>query len=599
MKAETEGMLRRITMKLLLFFLRLYLVPLKKILYLKVPPGSRRDGLRHSLKAHLVGNAQTLAKLLDPDMPELRAALQDEKTKVLHRLLSADDHAIFSNYINDPDNNAVKALEAYYHPGSAVLKDLMLADNLVRLKALLKPESKTLEKVMFSDDAVRLKSVLSNDDHTKKIVDALRISFLPGDAILYDLMGCDDSERLRAVLSQNDCALARNVFGTRSNITDTAFAHNKYKTLREFLFENDYATLIQVLAFDAKGVYPRLLVRENAPIPPMLTGEEGKKLLRDLLFRCGVMHAVAQENSAKIWCEFEREWDALKAWFPQDDSALTERRAANRAMLNEHKTVNDCLLDTVYENEEVVFHNGALRFTERHALLTLLKEILVNEDYYAPIERPAPRIIDCGAHQGLSLYYFKTIYPTASVTAFEPDPVNRAIAEDNMRRNNFSDVEILPHALAATEGVQHFYVYRGQSMASSLIDRKQQLAKRPDDTDVLEVTCVRLSDYLQEDIDYLKLDIEGAEDEVLLECGGHLQRVHYLFCEYHHLPDLPRDRLVRILALLDSLGFDIHVTKAYNFGRRSQHRPMNYIENYYSAIIFAKNRNFVRQVNHV
>ena len=47
------------------------------------------------------------------------------------------------------------------------------------------------------------------------------------------------------------------------------------------------------------------------------------------------------------------------------------------------------------------------------------------------------------------------------------------------------------------------------------------------------VTCVRLKDLLDDDIDFLKIDIEGAEYAVLKDCSDDLTNVKNLFVEYH------------------------------------------------------------------
>ena len=67
---------------------------------------------------------------------------------------------------------------------------------------------------------------------------------------------------------------------------------------------------------------------------------------------------------------------------------------------------------------------------------------------------------------------------------------------------------------------------------------------------------IRLKDTLIEksSIDMLKIDIEGAETEALLDCGQTLQKVHYLFVEYHSFSSHSQD-LDKILKLLSENNF--------------------------------------------
>lgn len=66
----------------------------------------------------------------------------------------------------------------------------------------------------------------------------------------------------------------------------------------------------------------------------------------------------------------------------------------------------------------------------------------------------------------------------------------------------------------------------------------------------------RISDYLNEPIDFLKLNIEGEELAVLqeAEASGRLRNVRELVLEYHGWPK-GEQRLGAILELLDRQGF--------------------------------------------
>jgi hypothetical protein len=73
-------------------------------------------------------------------------------------------------------------------------------------------------------------------------------------------------------------------------------------------------------------------------------------------------------------------------------------------------------------------------------------------------------------------------------------------------------------------------------------------------------TC-RLRDYLTQRVDLLRLDIEGAEVDVLLDCADLLGQVRNLAVDYHSLFKRPQ-RLDELVALLTRAGFrlDFRVT---------------------------------------
>ena len=92
-------------------------------------------------------------------------------------------------------------------------------------------------------------------------------------------------------------------------------------------------------------------------------------------------------------------------------------------------------------------------------------------------------------------------------------------------------------------------------------------------------SATRLKDYLSEPIDFLKLDIEGAEREVLLDCAGSLTNVDHLFVEYHGYPG-EQQGLADILRVIQAAGFRYHIKDAYLVehpfveARRDGHMPL-------------------------
>lgn len=72
------------------------------------------------------------------------------------------------------------------------------------------------------------------------------------------------------------------------------------------------------------------------------------------------------------------------------------------------------------------------------------------------------------------------------------------------------------------------------------------------------VQTVRLADYLNRPVDFLKLDIEGAETEVLKACAESLGNVEHLFVEYHSFTEEPQT-LHTIICILTDAGFRLHI----------------------------------------
>lgn len=180
----------------------------------------------------------------------------------------------------------------------------------------------------------------------------------------------------------------------------------------------------------------------------------------------------------------------------------------------------------------------------------LYKDIFVNRYYHFDACRPDPLILDGGGNIGMSVLYFKRVYPDARIITFEPDAEVLPYLRDTIDRNHLTRVEVVAAALGRRDGVASFCGdgKYGGSLAvpvdATAGDRTQY-----------EVPCVRLRDYLGQPVDLLKLNIEGAEWDVLADSEDLLPNVREIVIEYHHLPGLPRT-LHRILSLLDERGFE-------------------------------------------
>jgi FkbM family methyltransferase len=165
-------------------------------------------------------------------------------------------------------------------------------------------------------------------------------------------------------------------------------------------------------------------------------------------------------------------------------------------------------------------------------------------------ETDAPRVLDCGANIGVASIWIKRQYPRARITAFEADPAIFTVLQRNLQRNNFTDIEAV-HA-AVWRDAQPI-TFRSEGTDSGAID---QVAANTPGT-VCQVPAVRLRDYLWNGapVDLLKLDIEGAEGEVLADAVDALDRVRAIHLEVHDF-DAGRRLLPGCLDLLGRRGFE-------------------------------------------
>jgi FkbM family methyltransferase len=161
----------------------------------------------------------------------------------------------------------------------------------------------------------------------------------------------------------------------------------------------------------------------------------------------------------------------------------------------------------------------------------------------------APRIIDGGANIGLSVIFFKRLFPRARVTAFEPDPDVFAALAKNMQSFGLADVELVNKALWVREEKLDFHQ---DGADGGRLNVAQEHGRS------LRVQTLRLRSFLSEPIDMLKLDIEGAEVDVLLDCADRLSNVRHCYVEYHSFTDRPQ-RLNELLGALRGAGFRVQL----------------------------------------
>jgi FkbM family methyltransferase len=205
-----------------------------------------------------------------------------------------------------------------------------------------------------------------------------------------------------------------------------------------------------------------------------------------------------------------------------------------------------------FQPTETVFLGRRLVVPDACTFLASRREIFEKGVYRFTCATPTPRIIDCGANIGMSVLAFKTEHPGAAITAFEPDPQLFLALEKNVRAFGFADVQLEQKAVWTQNGTLTFQQEGGHS------GRIAEKSEGP----TVSVAAARLRDLLNEPVDFLKIDVEGFELELLTDCREALPRVDKLFVEYHSRVGQPQ-RLDAILRLLGDAGFRYDIKEEF------------------------------------
>ena len=201
-----------------------------------------------------------------------------------------------------------------------------------------------------------------------------------------------------------------------------------------------------------------------------------------------------------------------------------------------------------YTPSETDLLGTPIQFLDK-SVSAIYEEIFVKEVYRFDTPNQTPYIIDCGANVGLSVIYFKQRFPQARILAFEADPNIFSILQQNIARFNFKDVKLSPEVVWNEETTIQFYLEGG---SSGHVTPDQATAN------TVTVQTISLRDYLQEKVDFLKIDIEGAEFDVLESCSDCLDQVEKIFVEYHSTDGTPQ-QLGKLLQILTNAGFRYYI----------------------------------------
>jgi len=198
-----------------------------------------------------------------------------------------------------------------------------------------------------------------------------------------------------------------------------------------------------------------------------------------------------------------------------------------------------------FEKDNIFFNFGlgkglkARRFP--HSDLHVLQQIIQHHEYGFAVEWVASnglrnhplRIIDAGANVGYTSVYFLSAFPNASILAIEPDIDNYQVLSHNLACCSAANPSLSLHAaLLSCSGIAVTIDRQGG-------DKKDwSFSVRPA-SGVTGIKSVSVGDLLSqtgwEQVDILKIDIEGSEADVFSEQAdlSYLAKTRLLLVEIH------------------------------------------------------------------
>jgi len=177
-------------------------------------------------------------------------------------------------------------------------------------------------------------------------------------------------------------------------------------------------------------------------------------------------------------------------------------------------------------------------------------EIFVPDIYQCPKEldvKDVRKIVDVGANVGYSCIYWLHHFPDSRVIAFEPHPDHVRQINLHLQINDVADRVTLLASAAGTQAGKMFLTDMGPESAL--------LAASSNNT-ILVPVVDWFTEIGEEQIDLLKIDIEGSEYPLLADTRFESLKIKTCVLEWHNTSDYPDGR-TWCINRLTQLGYSV------------------------------------------
>ena len=161
--------------------------------------------------------------------------------------------------------------------------------------------------------------------------------------------------------------------------------------------------------------------------------------------------------------------------------------------------------------------------------------------------------LDVGAHEGESIEIFVKNFTINKIYSFEPSPINFLKLKNkvNLFSKNFKDLEIYIENVGLGKEKKRIYLKQLNESSSSTINQINKNSKyfkkkrfflnklhTKNFYKNIDIRIIRLDEYLNnnsiEYINFMKVDTEGYELNVLKGLGTKIHNVQYIMFEHHY-----------------------------------------------------------------
>ena len=153
-------------------------------------------------------------------------------------------------------------------------------------------------------------------------------------------------------------------------------------------------------------------------------------------------------------------------------------------------------------------------------------------------------VVDIGAHAGIFTILASYFAKQGQVYAFEPFKENYNLILENINLNKVKNLKVFNKAVSDKSGRLKFYVSTSKNKGQNSIHKLGESQKE------IRVDKISFKDFLRTipEIDFLKIDCEGAEYEILFSLAKkELQKIKKISMEFHNYGKYAGEDLARFL----------------------------------------------------
>ena len=172
-------------------------------------------------------------------------------------------------------------------------------------------------------------------------------------------------------------------------------------------------------------------------------------------------------------------------------------------------------------------------------------------DYFGYRVMPGDIVVDVGANIGTFSVYAK-VCGASRVISFEPFPDNYRMLRRNVEQNQLDNMTCVNQAVTGSRNRRKMGLHAIDPGSHSLVTGSFECT--------VDVECCTLGDVFERfaltKIDYLKMDCEGAEYEILENSTSNLRQIRRISMETQTTPDRTEEDVEK---LLSGYGFGVRL----------------------------------------